>query len=170
MNLTLQTRPPTLLDTAWQTIYRLGFPLARLCWRLCRARHEGAIVAVYVDQSLLLLRSSYRRGWSFPGGTVGRGETPEEAARRELAEETGIKTARLSAAGSVRGVWDGRRDHAHVFELRLDRLPELKFDNREIIGAQLMPIRDLASVEVTGEVAAFLRQTAVSGTATSPME
>jgi hypothetical protein len=32
---------------------------------------------------------------------------------------------------------DGWRDQVHFFELRLDRLPKLPFDNREIIGARL---------------------------------
>jgi hypothetical protein len=39
---------------------------------------------------LLLVRSSYRSGWHWPGGGVRRGETPKEAARRELTEEIGL--------------------------------------------------------------------------------
>jgi len=46
-------------------------------------------VAVYVGPALLLVGSSYRIEWNFPGGTVRRGETPEVAARRELSEEIG---------------------------------------------------------------------------------
>src|SRR5258708_3641974 len=82
-----RTRLSSLLDLAWRTVYRLGFPLARVWWRLARPRHEGALVAVYVGPALLLVRSSYRAGWQLPGGGVRRGETPEAAARRELAEE-----------------------------------------------------------------------------------
>ena len=40
--------------------------------------------------------------------------------------------------GDARGLWDGRKDKVHFFELRLDRLPELQLDNREIIGARLI--------------------------------
>jgi len=40
--------------------YRVGFPLARIWWRLRHQQHEGALVAVYVGQALLLVRSSYR--------------------------------------------------------------------------------------------------------------
>src|SRR5262245_61038404 len=79
-----QARRSTLLDAAWRTAYRVGFPLARIWWRLRHQQHEGALVAVYVGQTLLLVRSSYRIEWNFPGGTVRHGETPEVAARRDL--------------------------------------------------------------------------------------
>lgn len=46
------------LDAAWRMASHLGFPLARVWWRLRRARHEGALVAVTVDRALLLVRSS----------------------------------------------------------------------------------------------------------------
>jgi 8-oxo-dGTP diphosphatase len=72
-----QTERSTLLDAAWRTAYRVGFPLARIWWRLRHQHHEGALVAVYVGQALLLVRSSYRIEWNFPGGTVRQGETPE---------------------------------------------------------------------------------------------
>jgi len=85
------------LDAFWRTAYRFGFPLARVWWRLRRAQHEGALVAVYVDRGLLLLRSSYRAEWNFPGGAVKSGETPDVAAARELVEEIGLVSRRRSA-------------------------------------------------------------------------
>jgi 8-oxo-dGTP pyrophosphatase MutT (NUDIX family) len=143
-------------DAAWRTVYRLGFPLARLWWSVRRSRHEGALVAVYVGQALLLVRSSYRKEWNFPGGTVRRGETPEEAAQRELAEEIGLAGCSLSAAGDARGIWDWREDHVHFFELRLDRLPQLQLDNREIVAAEFVSAHQLPGMALTGPVAAYL--------------
>jgi 8-oxo-dGTP diphosphatase len=153
-----RAKRPTLVDTAWQIVFRLGFPLARIWWRLRRVRHEGALVAIHVDQSLLLLRSSYRSAWNFPGGSVRQGETPVVSARRELAEEIGlVPNAPLHLVGEACGVWDGRRDRVFFFVLRLDELPTLRLDDREIIGARLVPIDDLHKVSLTGPVQAYVR-------------
>jgi len=137
-------------------VFRVGFPLARMWWRLSGTRHEGALVAVYVGPALLLLRSSYRTAWNFPGGTVRAGETPEKAAQRELAEEVGIAAPALRPVSGVCGLWDGRRDHVHLFELQLDRMPTLRLDNREIVAARFIPVEQTRDLAVTAPVAAYL--------------
>jgi len=111
---------------------------------------------VYVGSALLLVRPSYGLGWHLPGGGVRRGETPEAAAQRELAEEIGFRAPVLLAVGSRCGTWDGRRDLVHFFELRLTELPELKLDNREVIGARLASPAELQSMVLTGPLAAYL--------------
>jgi 8-oxo-dGTP diphosphatase len=137
-------------------VFRVGFPLARIWWRLTGSRHQGALVAVYVGPALLLVRSSYRTAWNFPGGTVRTGETPEMAARRELAEEVGIAAPTLRSADTVSGLWEGRRDRVHLFELQLDRMPTLRLDNREIVEARFIPVEQTRGFAVTGPVAAYL--------------
>jgi 8-oxo-dGTP pyrophosphatase MutT (NUDIX family) len=150
-------RPHRRQTGADQVAYRLGFPLARLWWRLRRRRHDGALVAIHVGQSLLLLRSSYRRAWNFPGGSVRPGETPAAVAGRELAEEIGlIPTTPLVPVGEACGLWDGRRDRVFLFTLRLDQLPVLSLDNREIIGARLVSPDELPGLLLTGPVRAYV--------------
>jgi 8-oxo-dGTP diphosphatase len=67
---------------------RLGDALVRLS----TANYTvGAICVVSrPDGRILLVKPSYRDGWSVPGGLVGRRETPRDAARRELREEVGL--------------------------------------------------------------------------------
>jgi 8-oxo-dGTP diphosphatase len=146
----------SLVDLAWRAAFRLGFPLARLWWRLTRRPHEGVVVAVYVGPALLLVRSSYRRGWHLPGGGIRRGEMPETAARRELAEEIGLRAPGLLAAGFTCGTWDGRRDRVYFFELRLAELPELQLDRREVIAARLTSRAELQNMVLTGPLVTYL--------------
>jgi 8-oxo-dGTP pyrophosphatase MutT (NUDIX family) len=151
-------RPFKPVDAAYRLAFRIAFPLAVAWWTLRRPRHEGAVVAVYVGVALLLVRASYRTAWDFPGGGIRRGETPDAAARRELAEEIGLVAAHMRPWGLVRGIWDGQDDHVHVFELRLKELPQLRLDNREIIAARLVLPDELDAIPLTGPVAAYLSE------------
>ncbi|CAD6537095.1 NUDIX domain-containing protein [Paraburkholderia sabiae] len=147
-----------LVDALWRVALRLGFPLARAWWHLRRPSHEGALVAIYVGQALLLVKTSYRAGWGLPGGSMHAGETPDVAAQREMEEEIGFSSHALRAVGEVCGVWDGRTDRVHFFELHLDRMPELRLDNREIVATHLASPEELRSMPVTAAVAAYLRR------------
>lgn len=148
---------PTMVDLAWRTAYRIGFPLARVWWQFRRPSHEGALVAIHVGAALLVLRSSYRSTWNLPGGGIRTGESPEAAATRELAEELGLPAMPLTSAGIFSGMAEGRRDKVHLFEARLDRLPALRLDGREIILAELVALADLRCMALTEPVAAYVR-------------
>lgn len=53
---------------------------------------------------LLLLKSKGKFGegfWNAPGGKVEPNETPEDAVRREVREETGLRAIELTEAGSL---------------------------------------------------------------------
>jgi 8-oxo-dGTP pyrophosphatase MutT (NUDIX family) len=64
----------------------------------------------------LLLR--YGAGhWDFPKGNIEPGETPEQAALRELKEETGIEKVRLVAGFSRAMKYFYRREGQTIFKL-----------------------------------------------------
>lgn len=151
-----RTQLSRLTDFIWRIVLRVGFRLARIWWHVRRPSHEGALVAIYVGQALLLVKSSYRSEWGLPGGSIHPGEAPDTAARREMQEELGFSSNALRSVGSVSGVWDGRRDRVHFFELRLDSAPDLRLDNREIIATRLASPEELSGIALTAAVAAYL--------------
>lgn len=57
------------------------------------------------NEYLLLLKSRGRFGegfWNAPGGKIEPGEKPEDAAKREVFEETGLRVVELVSAGSLK--------------------------------------------------------------------
>ena len=77
--------------------YRVAYQLIRLYVFIFRPRLRGGVLClVEWDDKLLLVRHSYgSRGWNLPGGNMSAGESPEQAARRELKEEVGIEAVEL---------------------------------------------------------------------------
>ena len=78
---------------------------------------------------------------------------------------TSVVVSDVPAVGDASGLWDGRKDKdkVHFFELRLDRLPELQLDNREIVAARLISPSELRGMALTGPVAVYLGRTLPPG-------
>lgn len=72
---------------AGTAIRKLAWEGERLRWRLLHPVMVGARVILIRDREVLLIRHTYREGWFFPGGGVDKGESLDEAARREAEEE-----------------------------------------------------------------------------------
>jgi 8-oxo-dGTP diphosphatase len=145
-------------DAVWRAVYRLGYRVLRLWWFVRRPSHRGAMVAVWCQGHLLVVRQSYRPGLTLPGGSIGKGEVAVAAACRELEEELGL-SAEPQALVHVRDavLWfEHRRDHVSFFDLRLDEMPTLLPDNREIVEARFLSPEAVRALPLSPILCAYL--------------
>ena len=134
------------MDRLFRLAYRCAYALLRVWWFVRRPSARGAAVAIWQDDALLLVRTSYREQLDLPGGTIDRGETPRAAAVRELREETGIAVEpdALAEAGRFAFREHHRRIEAFVCPWRPDRPVRPEVDRREIVWAGFVPRAELA--------------------------
>jgi len=92
---------------------------------------------------LLILKPSYKKRWTIPGGQIEPGESPWEACRRETQEECGLtvesgrlvcvdfRPANANRPGGVRFLFDcGRFQEAELARIRLQEaeIEEFRFE------------------------------------------
>lgn len=78
-------------------------------WRL------GVRIMLIQDGRVLLVRQTYIPGWFMPGGGIKRGETLEQAARREAREEIGGEMKNLRLLGAYTHFGEHKSDHNVLF-------------------------------------------------------
>lgn len=84
----------------------------------------GVVAVVYSATRTVIIREPKEYSnprWKFPGGGIENGETPREAARRELFEETGILIPLARFREFLQGAYDKHYVFAFVSERRLDK-------------------------------------------------
>ena len=86
-----------------------------LWWRLTRPVTLGVRLLAVQDGTVLLVRHTYQSQWYLPGGGVKRGETLEQAIRREAAEEVGATLGKVRLLGVYTNFYEYKSDHVIVF-------------------------------------------------------
>ncbi len=97
---------------------------------MTRPRACGALIQ---DNVILMVRhvEASRSYWTLPGGGIEAGETPAEAAVREVWEETGLRVR------AVRLLWEGNYGHGGRTSPEYCYLVELEADGNEPEAAAL---------------------------------
>ncbi|KML48100.1 NUDIX hydrolase [Burkholderia cepacia] len=95
---------------------------------------ERATIVCYRNKHVLLVARASSR-WALPGGTIKHGETPLEAAHRELCEETGVTGQDLVYSMQFTGL--AKIHHVFFAEVGPDHTPQ---PNNEIEKCRWFPI------------------------------
>jgi 8-oxo-dGTP diphosphatase len=89
-----------------------------------------------VDNKLLLLQRADSKSepgrWGVPAGKLEKGETPEQAAIRELSEETGIALERSSQIQYMGALYIRKPEIDYVyhrFRVQVDHVPDVRLSN-----------------------------------------
>lgn len=120
----------------------------------------GAVCVLVHDEHVLLLGQPHRPGLSLPGGLLDRGETPEAAVAREVAEETGLRVD----AGDPVMVAVHPDGHAVdvVYQVRLRERPEVRLDSEARTAAWRHP-SEIDKGEVDATTRRILRVCVIEG-------
>jgi len=112
----------------------------------------------FTDPDTVLLVRQYRYvagrvTWEMPTGGVHRGEDLEAAARRELAEEAGVRAATLEPLGAYHTSKSVMDETAHLYVARgLSPSREVGGDETEFIRAERVPFRQALDWVLSGKI------------------
>ena len=148
----------TSIDRLHRLAYRTAYPVWQFYLRQLRVRTQGAQVALWNNDRLLLIRNSYRDTYTFPGGYIRNDEHTATAASRELYEETGISVTtgqlRFSLACSYN---NGKHEgHDDIYECHLADRPVVHIDNREVVEALFVTIAAAMTLPLERHVRHYL--------------
>jgi len=116
-------------NEAGKAARRMAWEGERLRWRLFHPITVGARIILLREGEVLLIEHTYQPGWFLPGGGVDKGESLEEAIRREAEEEAGAHLGGVELVGVYSDFALGRTDHMAVFVSREFDLRPVKAGN-----------------------------------------
>ncbi|MGE5508305.1 MAG: NUDIX domain-containing protein [Chitinophagales bacterium] len=119
--------------------------------------HAPAVAILPLDdQDRALLVRQYRKPldqalWEVPAGKIDPGETPEECARRELAEEAGVEAAVWECLGPVATTPGFTDEIIHLYVARgLTKASGARADEDEFLEVEAVPFAEVLAMVESG--------------------
>jgi ADP-ribose pyrophosphatase len=118
--------------------------------------HCVGVLPLFEDGSVAMVRQhryiADRFTWEMPTGGVHAGESPEQAAQRELAEESGFRAGALEHLCTYHTSKSSIDETAHLY-LGADLEPaEAEPDDTEFIERARMPLEQVLAMVLDGEI------------------
>ncbi len=111
-------------------------------WFITQPKRFGSHVVIVYKNDVLLVTTTYWPGYGVPAGGIKKGETPREAALREVQEEVGIHLETITPLNSFIIREDSAVDTVYGFYAHVDS-KEFKLDQLEIGSAEWFPLNNL---------------------------
>ena len=120
--------------------YKIINPIRKFYWFIFQPYTRGVKCIVEYKGKVLLVKISYaHKKWTIPGGGVSKKESFEDAARREIKEEVGIKLTNLNKIGEYVNTKEYKIDTVEVFSSHVNDLM-YNIDRQEIDQARWFDI------------------------------
>jgi bis(5'-nucleosidyl)-tetraphosphatase len=115
--------------------------------------HGGILIQTMSDntEKYALVQGRYTGKWSFPKGHLNKGETSEECAKREIAEETGIED--LPEPSDRLRIGYGTY-YVYKFEEELPLIPQ---DNNEIMETKWVSMEEMNTMALNADASYYVK-------------
>jgi len=153
----MDTRP-TPIDLAYQLAFKAAHRLLRLYWTVRRPHKGGILIAIWNEGELLIVKNTYRKQHTLPGGYPRGGESPPQTGARELAEECDVRVApeQLKEVYRAEHLFEGRRDDVTIVEVELPTRPNIRVDHREVAYARFARPDEILALEIVPHLREYL--------------
>lgn len=134
-------------------------------------KHQGAVCVVPVtkdDEIILVEQYRYpmnKNTLEIPAGKLDRGETPEDGAKRELEEETGLKGGKLTFIGELYTSPAILTEVIYMYTATDFSEGTPHTDKDEFVNVIKMPVKEVIQRILSGEIKDSKTQAAVLKTA-----
>jgi len=118
---------------------------------------------IYTDAEVLMIKRKnppFAGHWALPGGFIDPGETPKQAAIRELVEETGLEVSALNFVGEYKTPGrDPRMENvwSYAFSLHVDAKESVQAGD-DASQAEWIPIKQLNKLKLAFDHADIIKQ------------